>query len=474
MQDIKISGKWTITGTNFIEFSGDLYLDPKNNIIQLVAYTDKPIGMYKEFDIITGESLNGSKATLYKCFVSTESIIIGEKREYNTTIRADYCFSGIHFRSADEVVFHEITTRFSYLDEWAFFKVFDFKPVKGFDYSLKYKRPREIEYKVSNETVISIFSSLDTSYGSIVDKENKIIQKVYISVRHKKPKTLEESINVIQALMDFISFCTSEKISYIEIIGYNPNHFDEYVAKDIEKMKNKLYHSIPIYIIGQIDEDYPKSDPLNFLLNLHDLGDNIKTYLDNWFKKIVLLRPVVDLYLNTLGNYHLSTELYFLNLVQALESYHRRRKKNFVLEEAEHKKRVKSIMEAFPEHKVWLNDKLYRANEPNLKDRIDELTHENDDYWIFFSGNNERKKFLTDVKITRNYLTHYDESLKDKALSGEELNLACIHLKNIIEFHLLKEIGFSYEFIRPKIIKRLGHIKEIFDIINFHRGKQIQ
>ncbi|GAH56934.1 unnamed protein product, partial [marine sediment metagenome] len=152
------------------------------------------------------------------------------------------------------------------------------------------------------------------------------------------------------------------------------------------------------------------------------------------------------------------------------ESYHRRTRKNDVINKSEHKKRIKSIIDSAPEeHKDWLKERLDFSNEPTLKQRIGELTHNGDDYWIFFRGKIERKKFLKDVKNTRNYFIHYNKSLKDKALNGEELDLACIYLKNIIEYHLLREIGFSSKSIRPKIVKELNRKRDIFNVKNIRR-----
>lgn len=465
MDEIKISGKWSIPNTNFNDFSADLYLDPSKNIINLIAYTLEPIGLYKEFDTIIGKTTYGSNITLYKCYVAKEHIIFGEKRKYNTYIISNYCFYGVSFKSEDKVLFHEVSARFSNLDEWAFFKVFDFKPVKNCDFSLQYKRPKQIKYKVNNETTITIYSNLDAPIGLIVDKEVKVTQKVFVSVKHINPQPLKNSLDIIQTLMDFVSFCTYQVINYIEIFGYNPNHY--LIFKNI---RNKVYDRIPIYTIGQTGEDYQKFDPRNFLLNLHDLENNFNLYMNNWFTKRELLRPVIDQYLNTINYYQMSSELHFLSLVQALESYHRRTRKNDVINESEHKRRIKSIIDFAPkEHKYWLKERLNFSNEPTLKQRTDELTHDDDDYWIFFRGKNEREKFLTDIKNTRNYFIHYDKRLKNKALNGEELYLACDYLKKIIEYHLLKEIGFSSESIRPKIVKQVNLIRDIFNVKNIRR-----
>jgi len=467
MDEIKISGKWTIPNTSFNDFSADLYLNPSKNIINLSSYTSESIGLFKKFDTIIGKTIYGFNITLYKCYLANEHIIIGDKRKYNSYIIANYCLYGVSFKSEDEVLFHEVFVRFSHLDEWSFFKAFDFKPIKNFDYSFKYKRPKQIKYEVNKETTITIYSDLEAPFGLIVDKEVKITQKVYVSVKHINPQPLKYSLEVMQTLMDFISFCTYQTINYIEIFGYSPNHYQIF-----DKIKDKIYDSIPIYTVGQVREDYQNVDPRGFLLNLHDLESNFNLYIKNWFSKREILKPVIAQYLNTINYYHMSPELHFLNLVQALESYHRRTRENYLIDESEHKKRIKSIIDCTPkEHKNWLNEKLYYSNEPTLKQRIDELTHDGDDYWIFFRGKKEREKFLIDIKNTRNYFIHYDDSLKNKALSGEKLDLACDYLKNIIEYHLLKEIGFSSESIRSKIGKKLGLIRDLFNLRGFMNNK---
>jgi len=465
MDEIKITGKWTIPNTNFIDFSGELYLNPTKNVINLITYTSEPFGLYKEFDVIIGKTIYGFEITLYQCFVARENTHIGsDGRMYNVNIISNYCFYGVNFKSNEEVLFHEIFVRFSYLDEWAFFKSFNFGQTKGFSYSFNYKRPKEIIYKVNDQTTLTIYSDLEAPFGSIVDKEIKISQKVYVSIKHTIPQTLKTSLNIIDTLMDFISFCTFQETNYIEIFGYNLNYYQLF-GKTNEK---KIYDTIKIYTISQVNEDYEKHDPRDFLLNLHFLESNFNLFINNWFLKRELLKPIVSLYLNTINYRHLPIELQFLNLVQALESYHRRTKNNFLIDKSEHGIRIKSILDSTPEeYKKWLDEKLHYSNEPTLKERIDDLSHEEYDYWIFFNGKNKREKFLKDVKNTRNYYIHYDNSLKNKALKGEKLERACNCLKNIIEYHLLKEIGLSIDIIRPKIVDRINRIERLFDLKDF-------
>src|SRR5438067_13843278 len=60
-------------------------------------------------------------------------------------------------------------------------------------------------------------------------------------------------------------------------------------------------------------------------------------------------------------------------------------------------------------------------------------------------------RFTQAVVDTRNYLTHYNESLKDRCLRDEELFTATERLRVWLEVLLLQEIGFS----RPALTKLL-------------------
>ena len=104
----------------------------------------------------------------------------------------------------------------------------------------------------------------------------------------------------------------------------------------------------------------------------------------------------------------------FLNLVQAIESYHRRQIKNHVLPKDEHKNRLEIVLDSVPgEYKEWLKDKLQHSNEPTLKERLIELFESIPE--IINELIKDKEAFATQINNARNYFTHHDESLKKKA-----------------------------------------------------------
>lgn len=148
--------------------------------------------------------------------------------------------------------------------------------------------------------------------------------------------------------------------------------------------------------------------------------------------------------------------LKFLSMVQALESYHRRAVSNKELPEDDHKERVARIMNAAPsEHKKWLKEKLNYSNEPRLRERLKDLS---DTFHVTIKNLiPDRKYFINKVIDTRNYMTHYDEDLKEKSAKEIELFIITEQLRSIVEMCLMKEIGFNSKEIDNLICKRYKH-----------------
>lgn len=71
------------------------------------------------------------------------------------------------------------------------------------------------------------------------------------------------------------------------------------------------------------------------------------------------------------------------------------------------------------------------------------------------------KGFANKVTITRTYLTHHDEDLKDIAATGEELSKLTQKLQLLIKMILLFELGFEQKQIET-MIKRTDTYRMLF------------
>ncbi|NES65568.1 MAG: hypothetical protein F6K24_10060, partial [Okeania sp. SIO2D1] len=180
------------------------------------------------------------------------------------------------------------------------------------------------------------------------------------------------------------------------------------------------------------------------LFSLSDIKSDFSLIMQRWFNSIEKLDSVLNLFFSIKYKPDIYLESKFINLVQAVESYHRRQIKNHVLPEDEHKEHIERILDSVPrEYKEWLKDKLNYSNEPTLKERLIELLELIPE--ITNQLVKDKEGFATKIKNARNYFTHYDESLKKKAPQPEELYRFIESLSFILQACILKELACTSE-----------------------------
>ncbi len=108
-----------------------------------------------------------------------------------------------------------------------------------------------------------------------------------------------------------------------------------------------------------------------------------------------------------------------------------------------------------------MNGRLIHGNEISLSKRIKRIIEPFKEY---FGSNKERSKMICSIVNTRNYLTHYDKSLEDKAANGNELWTICQKIEAMFQLHILNILGFSKDEITAiynnseNLRKKLGKI----------------
>lgn len=182
--------------------------------------------------------------------------------------------------------------------------------------------------------------------------------------------------------------------------------------------------------------------PGEMLFGRLQAGSKLQQVLDNWFRISAELEPVCDLLFGTEYNQAMYTSQRFLNLVQGLEAYHRRRFPNEVLPAEQHRSRVDEVVNAAPkEHQAWLKEALRWSNEPSLKQRLVQIFERVGQCVSALIPDGER--FIRRVRDTRNYLTHFDPSLADRAARGQDLYRLTLQVRYLLIAVILQDIGFS-------------------------------
>lgn len=188
---------------------------------------------------------------------------------------------------------------------------------------------------------------------------------------------------------------------------------------------------------------------------------------DKYFAKYEVLEPIIELYLQVIVSREMSNVRAFLNLAQALETYHSRFKANSI---KEFKKRINDvILKDRPKESIENDKKFLMANSKRyitLESRIADLIIA--DFNVYFDiGDILYSEFPNVIANTRNYYIHYDEKIKTRGrvLENSELSIYNRCLISILEYYILLEIGFSdIGQIKEKLKERWGNISDALTI----------
>jgi hypothetical protein len=208
------------------------------------------------------------------------------------------------------------------------------------------------------------------------------------------------------------------------------------------QMNNKtVYPPVQIFFsLSDISDSIQEKSSVNdMLFTYEEVSDWIETIIIKWFEKADILEPIRELYFGSLYNTRMYLYHSFSSLVQAIESYHRRvfpYEKE--LPEEVHNQRIKEIIDCIDnrEYKDWLVKNLEHSNEINLRKRLCSLIRSHPIIKNLFSNRDEIDSFINKVVDTRNYLTHYDQRIKEQAAQGDSLRNITDKLK------IIMDIGF--------------------------------
>ncbi|MGG3662954.1 HEPN domain-containing protein [Bacillus gobiensis] len=470
-------GHWNIGGTDFI-LNGILNVNDDINNVFLYLYSDEPLALPYYTDVVYGTTYNGNAFTLYDCKIGggfSSSGVHDYKTKYMYKVNSSYVLEGAIFTKEQEILIKEVSFSVTNLNKWADQEALDIKFDDSSEYIITKKNLDDITH-TNEEFVFSIKYITMPNYSYTVSSSLNIQTNARLVIKFHTPTGLVRVHSLINQVRDFFSLCTTTR-TYIEYITAKPQY------------PTPQEFEFPINIYGQLIE-FGKKENINDLkfyhnyISLEQIKKDFNLCMKNWFEKSEKLQPVIDLYLSI--NYHrTSNERHFLNLVQALEAYHRLTRKNEVLPKDEHKKKMEKIIANIPEeYQSWVKAKLAFSNEPSLHERLEELLtpksksgsphHDSQLRHIFKLENKEKIEIIRDIKYTRNYNTHFDERLLKKSLQGEELFQLILLLSLMMEYYLLMELEIDEETVINLIRQKSKQIDDHISILETTRKGNIK
>lgn len=290
---------------------------------------------------------------------------------------------------------------------------------------------------------ITFFTTVESPLWSYPKQERiKVEERLNIYIESNERHELPYFLTMRDKILAMISFATKSNLNVLEQYAENDCETAEI---DFHIGGYKVTTSEPYKSINYI---LPKE--YNFKLT-QLIGNGVQmTTIDK-------LMPVLNLYLSLFKYKDMPYEMRFLNIVQAIETFHARFFSNECKKKSEHEARIRQQYSKFIGYKE-IEDFLLPDQSKNdithitLLARINELLFDNGSK-LFYHYCVTEKDFAQTIVRTRNYFTHFDSELEKYALKGDNLINAIRVLRVILEYHICKVLGVDNAAIARVALK---------------------
>ncbi|KIR18137.1 hypothetical protein PFLU4_15260 [Pseudomonas fluorescens] len=387
--------------------------------------------------------------TLDDCFYIKKNISFGGISK--SSIRANTVFSGVDWGKDEIATFNTFSFSVDCLDEWVGISGInvDSDWVTG-TATINYSPPEEKIFFLDNGMKLEIgFSYTLPGYPNIT--EAKIAQRAYFRLVSEELRDLSEFRTVAFKITNLMCFAVDEIVTLKNVTA---------TSTEKQRSVDDNQYPIPISIYYQsipFSEKKPKKDRHSMLFNFGVIATNAQQVLNSWLNAYEYLYPALNLYFSTKTGAQKYLEGKFLALAQGLETYHRRISSETLMKPDFFEAMIVKILSGCPkEHLEWLQGRLKHGNEINLGKRLKRII---EPFKNHLGTSGERSKMLRKIVDTRNYLTHYNEELKEGSAKGRDLWVLCEKMESIFNLHFLKVIGFTEEEIN-RVVKNSFSLKQ--------------
>lgn len=436
--DFELKGMWWLPNNPDKQISGMLQFAHKGKITLDLIGSFREIQSFgsEEFstpEVILGISDNGFICTLVNTFETNRQLNFPgiPKSQY----QARFLILGHHFDSFNDISFTSVKVSYTNLENWLSARPLTLTKPKGDlreKWEISFHFPPEFKvYVDSIDADIESTHDLKTK-GDLITKSG-FTSSAYIKFTPRKAQNLQWYLNIHHDFSNLLTILIGKTVYPKSIKAAKVN-----VEED---------HGLLTILHSQDSLSEQKVDHHDMIIPHSKLCSCITSVFNSWFSNKESLRSVYDIFFGTKYNPDMFSELHFLSLMQAVESFHRSTKSGKYLEDDDWKKHKDHLISKIPNEletsfKESLKSRLRYGNEYSLRKRIQELINTFDDEII--QKLSFDKKFFTGILVdTRNYFTHYDVEARETALSGEELYWAIVKLEIFIIALLLKQIGFD-------------------------------
>ena len=453
------------------EYACALYYskDGGSVVVKVIKHTKSGIGNYLELpleiEVLSGKLESGYQFTLLELQrAETKDNISSKVSEY--VYYAEYMLSGIKKETKNKQTFSRVDFVISDIVKWGEESVYRI----GENYELSYKDAPVCKTLYSGKGCLiqyivqgSMLPVLDSDlYCEHIDLEQYGIIEISYSEEHD----FKDFINLFDKINSLLEVSLLSPVSVKKVYAFSKEFQDNYGETLIERKIN-IYGRI----IGTDSDSESSERPMRFKwITLPKLIDN--NSFEIYLNKQEIIKPIIELYVEVINFRRPSVTNVFLNLVQALETYHSR----FVTNDLKvFKKRVESLTKGLSQSNSDQIKDFLMANSKQfitLESRLADLLFANGLVY-FDTGDIKHIDFPAVIARTRNYYIHYDESLKvnNRIMNPDELSIYNAVLFQILEYYILSELGFPFEDIERIIRTRWENVSMSLSILKASRSK---
>lgn len=409
---------------------GTLRLDVLGELVESMLDPDQA-----EVPRILGVSENGAPITLENCFF--------RKRNFNfpglakSSIHVNSALVGCHLDKDESANFDEVACYSDAINNWLEFAPIEatlasYNPVKA---SIAFTPPNPREWMLSNAVKMKM-RSLWTAPAGNTHREARITQQTWVGFKFPQATSLDELLTVVNRFCNFVSFVVDQALSLNAIEVYSNQCLDEVVGSE-RRRRIQVYYTpncLASADLSRISSPFPL---FSFTFGCDRFGELISNWLENYDK----FDSSFNLYFATKTSRDLYLDNRFLMLAQALESLHRHSSSTTAFSVDDYSSLCKLLEEVVPaKFADWLKPRLAYGNEPSLRLRLKSLFKA---FESIYGDSRKVKNLISRTVDTRNYLTHYDVTLRQRSASGADLYKLCLSLETLFQLHMATLCGIT-------------------------------
>lgn len=194
------------------------------------------------------------------------------------------------------------------------------------EYKVFYKERKDINIYEDEEVVISygVLGNFLPVYESELARDIiELKQESYFKIDFKKPKNLNNFFDIFKKIKRLAEFTALKEVHPNRIEAFSNSNFDMYGE---HKYKRKI-NVLSSMINKTVPSSYNGIERL-ITIRLEELVGNDS--FNKYISRYDLFEPIIELYLEMLHNKDISNIRLFLNIIEALETYHSRFKANTI------------------------------------------------------------------------------------------------------------------------------------------------